>query len=146
MRIGLAGIVASAACAAPPANREAGAKERVSGALTTRYRGRFGAGSSDHDLYQVLALDAGDPARDALSIHLLAQAAADLDGSDAGDRFVFYSLDDTHSSRVTARLDHAYVFAGSALGNPATELLVRSVDGPLATPTSGASNRRGPDR
>lgn len=78
------------------------------GSLSTRYRGRFTGGARDHDVYELLTLDFGDPRSSELSGHVMTQITADVDGRSDSDGD-FFSLNDTYDSSVTARLYHAYV-------------------------------------
>jgi len=76
---------------------------------TLRYRRTDDA--EDADLLETLSLDVGNAERDPLSAHVLAYAAADLDGRsfDDGEDADFADLDDTYESDVIARLYDAYV-------------------------------------
>ena len=80
----------------------------IRGTLTSRYRGRWESDAGDHDLYQVLTLEAGDAETDRVTAHFMGQAAYDLDGADSEGNYAFFSLQDTYDSPVTARLYHAY--------------------------------------
>ena len=79
----------------------------VHGYVSTRYRGRWTDGYHDSDVYSVLALDVGDPSKDHVTGHVMAQAAADLDGN-SGAADPFYSLNDTSGNEVTTRLYRAF--------------------------------------
>ena len=80
----------------------------IRGTLSSRYRGRWESDARDHDLYQVLTLEAGDAQSDRVTAHFMGQAAYDLDGADSEGNYAFFSLQDTYDSAVTARLYHAY--------------------------------------
>jgi hypothetical protein len=106
----LAAQAGAQAGSAPASGGGSPADEGVSGSLTTRYRGRFVEGASDHDLYELLALDVE---RGAWKAHLVGQLVADVDGrEDDQDGFVFFSLQDTHDTAVTGRLDAAWIERG----------------------------------
>lgn len=82
------------------------------GFASLRYRPRWTSDDSDHDLYAVVSLDAGDPSEDALTAHVMGRVAWDLDGRDAQDGSeVFGSIEDTYEERVNGQLLHAYVDA-----------------------------------
>jgi hypothetical protein len=80
----------------------------LSGLLLTRYRGRFTGDESDHDLYQTLDLTVTDPAG-RFTGALLARAAWDVDGRDAGEDEEFFGLLDTYDHAFEPQLYHAYV-------------------------------------
>lgn len=107
-----AGLLAAGCRASEPADaaaEEPAQRDAASAILTTSYRGRWGEGSDDHDATETAILTAGDPATDKVTFHAMASGAADLDGADSDDDFVFYSLSDTYDSRVTGHLYHAYL-------------------------------------
>jgi hypothetical protein len=93
---------------APPAEPGAAERDALSGTLSTSYRARRGDGDEDHDLAQVASLSAGDSGQDRLTFHALASAALDVDGSDSGEEYAFYSLSDTYDHRLSGHLHHAY--------------------------------------
>lgn len=64
----------------PVESRDHTAARPVHGSLATRYRGRFGGGDRDQDVYSVLSLDIGDREHGAWSGSLIGEAAADIDG------------------------------------------------------------------
>jgi hypothetical protein len=78
----------------------------VHGSLSTWWRSRNTPGAHDNDLRSVLALDIGDPTKDAYSAHVLGQGTLDLDG-DSDDAVA--GLSDTYDSALTGRLYDAYV-------------------------------------
>jgi hypothetical protein len=78
----------------------------VHGSLSTWLRSRNTSGAHDNDLRQVVSIDVGDPTKDPVSGHFMAQGSLDLDG-DSDD--VFAGLSDTYDSALTARLYDAFV-------------------------------------
>jgi hypothetical protein len=92
-----------------PAPAASAPRDALDGYVSARYRARWTDDDRDHDLYLLAALDYADPERPALSAHVMARSAADLDGQDGGGGFVFDSLSDTYSNSVEAKLYHAYV-------------------------------------
>ncbi len=95
---------AASASPAPQAASDASGYP-VHGSLSWRFRARFTDGASDQDLVETLTLDAGDARRNALTLHLSADARVDLDGR---ARSTFTSLDDTFGSAFDERLYEAY--------------------------------------
>lgn len=96
---------------APPTPSERSALP-VHGFASVRYRPRWTSDDSDHDLYGVVSLDAGDPRENAFSAHVMGRVAWDLDGRDAQTgSVVFGSIEDTYDERVNGQLYHAYVDA-----------------------------------
>lgn len=82
------------------------------GFLSQRYRARWTSKDEDHDTWSVLSLDWKQRKRSPgswISAHVLARAAADLDGRDSGAGFAFDSLSDTYGHAVHASLYDAYV-------------------------------------
>ncbi|MBI2899767.1 MAG: hypothetical protein HYY17_06255, partial [Planctomycetes bacterium] len=68
----------------------------IHGALSLKYRVRWGGGETDNDLYQHLSTDIGDPDRDKLTGHLFFRASEDLDGNTPFDGFYpFDEITDT---------------------------------------------------
>jgi hypothetical protein len=90
--------------AEPPAEEDSGLD--IHGSLSTWLRSRNTSGAHDNDLRQVVSIDVGDPTKDAVSGHLMAQGSLDLDG-DSDD--VFAGLSDTYDSALTGRLYDAFV-------------------------------------
>ncbi len=85
---------------------EAESELEVHGSLSTWLRSRNTSGAHDNDLREVVSIDVGDPSKDAVSGHLMAQGSLDLDG-DSDD--VFAGLSDTYDSALTGRLYDAFV-------------------------------------
>lgn len=83
----------------------------VHGSLSMRYRYRGNSDARDNDLYATLALDVADPELDAVTAHVLVDAALDLDGqsSDPGQRSVYSSIEDTWDGSLVSHLYHAYL-------------------------------------
>jgi hypothetical protein len=77
------------------------------GMLSTRYRGRWSGDDSDNDIFQVVALDYGDPLRDRTSASIMGRVSADLDGRTDGSTSLI-SLEDTYDSAVQGELYYAY--------------------------------------
>lgn len=90
----------------------------VHGSLTMRYLARWTADRADQDLIQYLDAGVGDETRDRWSGSLSLRLVEDLDGnrsSENGEN-VFYSLNDTFSSPLTALLYTAYATVRPASG------------------------------
>jgi hypothetical protein len=85
----------------------------ITGYLKTRYWARWTNSESDHDLYQTLYFDIGDPATDSVTFHFMGRASADLDGRD--NPSLFSNITDTFESRVNGRLYDAYADFANAL-------------------------------
>lgn len=85
----------------------------VHGYLRTRYLGRGTSGEYDHDLFNALTVNVGDPTRDPWSAHLHAYLAIDLDGETED---AFFSIADTYDDGIDARLYQAYVDANQIPG------------------------------
>ena len=89
----------------------------VSGSFSLEYRFRHTSEATDQDLYGLLAADYGDAATQAVTAHLVARSAFDLDdGVDHTGNYAFDSLQDTYQSRLTAQLYELWV--GGALSGP----------------------------
>jgi hypothetical protein len=80
---------------------------RISGSLSSAYRGRWTSGADDQDVYEVLSLDFGDPAHNRWTGHMLGRLSGDLDGNNGGSD-PFFNLDDTKSGAVDGRLYDAW--------------------------------------
>jgi hypothetical protein len=84
--------------------------DALHGSVSAKHRSRWSQHDSDADLIEVLALDYGDPASDAVTASLTARFAEDLDGERTVDGFfAFDSSDDTRRRGSAARLYSAYV-------------------------------------
>jgi hypothetical protein len=91
-----------------PAHSVAGVP--IHGSVRARYRYRTTSDEDDHDLYDTVTVDVGDPARQPFTAHLLAWSNLDLDErSEGDDPDPFFDLSDTYGSDLTARLYHAWV-------------------------------------
>src|SRR5262245_14813082 len=90
----------------------------VHGSLTVRYLARWTSDRTDQDLIQYLDAGVGDENKDRWSGSLSLRLVEDLDGgrdSDNGEN-VFYSLNDTFHSSLTALLYTAYATVRPASG------------------------------
>lgn len=82
----------------------------VSGYVWVPYQLRTGAGASDHDLYAIGALHAGDRAHHHLTAHAFARLSYDLDDDQrSATADPFRSVDDAGARPVDGRLYEAYV-------------------------------------
>jgi hypothetical protein len=83
----------------------------VHGRLRLRYRGRTATNyRDDHDLYQSLAIEAGDAYGVGWYGSFNARLAEDLNEFGTGSGFSFFSsIADTEDDRVTSRIYHAYI-------------------------------------
>jgi hypothetical protein len=83
--------------------------DEIGGHFAARYRGRFGDGTDDHDVYTTLYTDVGEAEPGDWTYHVLGTVYADLDGGEDGtDEFVFFGLADTYDSAVHGDLYHLY--------------------------------------
>lgn len=81
----------------------------IGGHASARYRGRFGDGTDDHDVYTTLYADVGEERPGDWTYHVLGTVYADLDGGEEGtDEFVFFGLADTYDSAVHGDLYHLF--------------------------------------
>jgi hypothetical protein len=92
---------------APAAPAESGYP--IHGILTSSYRGRWTSGDHDHDLFETLSLDLGDPARNPWTGHVMTRVDADLDGKHPGEPSIFHDLDDTYDGAIVPRLYDAWM-------------------------------------
>ena len=82
----------------------------VSAYVWVPYQLRTGAGASDHDLYAIGALHAGDRAHHHLTAHAFARLSYDLDDDQrSATADPFRSVDDAGARPVDGRLYEAYV-------------------------------------
>ena len=89
----------------------------ISGYFSLEYRLRRTSDATDQDLYGLLAADYGDAATQAVTAHVVARSAWDLDGDTRHQgSYAFDSLQDTYQSRLTAQLYELWV--GGALSGP----------------------------
>jgi hypothetical protein len=92
--------------APPPAS--GGAPYPIHGFLSSSYRARWTSSADDRDLFEVLSLDLGDPARNPWTGHVMTRLEADLDGK-SGRSSVFHDLNDTYDGAVTVKLYDAWM-------------------------------------
>jgi hypothetical protein len=81
----------------------------IHGSLLSSYRGRWTNDDHDHDLYETLSLDLGDPSRNAWTGHAMTRVDADLDGKNHGQASIFNGLDDTYDGAVQVWLYDAWM-------------------------------------
>jgi hypothetical protein len=87
------------------------------GTLSLRYRARWNGQGSDQDFAELLELDVGNAAHDALTGSLSAEARQDIDGvTRPGNSNAFFELEDTRGNAYDEHLYHAYVDVHAASG------------------------------
>jgi hypothetical protein len=106
---GLVGAVAAQEPASVPAASLPAAKESplIRGSLASRYWLRWNANDHDHDLYETLSLDVGDPERHAVTGYFLGRLSFDLDGGEDPSS-PYYSLADTYDHSINGYVYDAY--------------------------------------
>ncbi len=107
------GWLLASCTAAPPAAPASPPEEQglpIHGSLRARYRYRSTSDEDDHDLYDTLTLDVGDPKHQPLTGHVLAWSNFDLDErASRSSPDPFFDLSDTYDGDLAARLYHAWV-------------------------------------
>jgi hypothetical protein len=80
------------------------------GSLSMKYRLRWNSDDRDQDLYEYLALDAGDPAADRVTAHAFVRLTEDIDGNrDHEGAYAYDSITDTFDHSTNGRLYFAYL-------------------------------------
>lgn len=82
----------------------------VHGFVRSRYQGRWTEGAKDHDLYETLSVDVGDPERHRVTGHFLGDLSLDLDGNTRETGYnPFDSVRDSKGSDAVPRVYSAYL-------------------------------------